>query len=311
MLVAAPAVAEENIFHGELQRIEENIFLVEKPDQDPIRYLLVGENVEDLAPRSGLMARITGTAVMDEDDHNVIQMTEYTILTQPRQKDGPIAAEDQIGFIAEKGGVQVVYLIQPDGTHLKNITSSAAIFQNLRWSADGGMILFDRINQRGEVTLFVADMLSKQAREHPAMLPKPVVETSNAGYSPDGNFWIKSHSEDGSQALVLINLRTGEEKVLSEDGSNDFQPIWAHDNRRVLFLSDRSGENQIYILDTKTDKVTHLETAFPVSAADWTQNQDEIAFLANGQLLLISPESMTTRPLTEADLNCSEVNAAP
>ncbi len=61
-----------------------------------------------------------------------------------------------------------------------------------------------------------------------------------------------------SYDIVTLNLETGEERQLTDDGSDNSYPIASPDGRWIAFQSDRDGGFEIYIMNTLGGQVQQL-----------------------------------------------------
>lgn len=79
--------------------------------------------------------------------------------------------------------------------------------------------------------------------------------------------------------LWIINADGTEDRPLTTGSYSDSSPRWSPDGTRVLYVSDRDGEAQIYVrwMDTgQTGKITSLQ--FPPMNPVWSPDGKEIAF---------------------------------
>lgn len=64
---------------------------------------------------------------------------------------------------------------------------------------------------------------------------------------------------NGRTKIYTIDLATGRVTALTGSGDwNDEQPRWSPDGRRIAFKSDRSGSNNLYVMDANGGNVTRL-----------------------------------------------------
>ncbi len=55
-------------------------------------------------------------------------------------------------------------------------------------------------------------------------------------------------SDSAPWQLYALNSRTGQQIALTQTGSNERTPRWSPDGERILFVSDRDGDREIYVM---------------------------------------------------------------
>jgi TolB protein len=48
--------------------------------------------------------------------------------------------------------------------------------------------------------------------------------------------------------ICLLDVRSGSQRVLTHGRANDFAPAWSPDGRRIAFVSDRDGNDQLFVM---------------------------------------------------------------
>ena len=89
--------------------------------------------------------------------------------------------------------------------------------------------------------------------------------------SPDGRYlaFVVTHDclkEDTSYSSIYIyDLEKGALRRLTRAKARDTYPVWSPDGRRLAFLSDRSGKNQIWVIDPtggEAKQLTNFKSGF-------------------------------------------------
>jgi tricorn protease len=112
-------------------------------------------------------------------------------------------------------------------------------------------------------------------------------------------------------ALCLMPIEGGKARRLTTVTAYDHHIAWAPDGQKILFVSDRDGHDDIYLLepndpehpklaDALQHKVTRLtETADPESGVSFTPDGKRVAFLRGGQLWTMNPDGTDQKVLVK------------
>ena len=103
--------------------------------------------------------------------------------------------------------------------------------------------------------------------------------------SPDGRHivfartWIDQMKDQSRSNLWLVDADGSRVRELTRGGWRDSAPAWSPDSKRIAFLSDRDGTNQLHVMYLDTGEVaqlTHLQRA--PSGIRWSPDGKQIAF---------------------------------
>ena len=110
---------------------------------------------------------------------------------------------------------------------------------------------------------------------------------SNPEISPDGRqivftrTWVDKVKDQYRSNLWIVDVDGSRVRELTSGARNDSSPVWSPDGKRIAFLSDRDGTNQLHVmwLDTReVAQLTHLEQA--PNGIKWSPDGKQIAFTA-------------------------------
>jgi Tol biopolymer transport system component len=110
---------------------------------------------------------------------------------------------------------------------------------------------------------------------------------SNPAISPDGKqivftrSWVDKVKDERVSNLWIVDIDGSRTRELTSGTWRDSQPVWSPDGKRIAFLSDRDGTNQLHVLwvDTReASQLTHLEQA--PGGINWSPDGKWIAFTA-------------------------------
>jgi TolB protein len=99
---------------------------------------------------------------------------------------------------------------------------------------------------------------------------KPGVRSYRASpdWAPDGRA-IAYEQQNGNFQVWMIDLRDRVPKQLTSEGENE-DPSWAPDGRHIVFTSSRSGEKQLWIMDTESGRARQLTHNKGARLAAWS-----------------------------------------
>lgn len=227
---------------------------------------------------------------------------------------------DRIVFLSNRTGQNELFVVDPDGSNLEQITSLGLSLGSLSVSPDGTRIAVMAFLDGS----FEIAVVSSNGTGLVNLTQDPSVETS-PDWSPDGTriafasersglnaVWVMnadgsnpvnvsgqhgadpSWSPDGMQIAFSTN-RDGDVEVYSmnSDGSgqvnltnnlaSDHSPAWSPDGLWIAFTSDRDGDADIMIMGAGgggAANVTGSPTAFD-EAAGWSPDGARVVFYSN------------------------------
>ena len=191
--------------------------------------------------------------VMSADGTGLVRLTDH-----PAGDGAPAWSPDgrQIAFTSRRFGNDDIYVINTDGTELVNRTYHPADDANPVWSPDGHRIAFTS-NRSGNNEIYTMNTEIEEWRYS----RKDGVEVSEEGYN-------KLPSMLKGQVIAL-----GADLIqLTDHPADDISPTWSPDGRRIAFTSNRSGDNEIYIIDLDSGEQRYFrKDGTEISAEDYNK----------------------------------------
>ena len=211
-----------------------------------------------------------------------------------------VPVPSQIVFISDQGPVRDVYIVNPDGSGLTNLTNGAAGSAEIpQWSPDRSKIVFEGGQFGGDIYVINADGTGlhnltntpplEGLETEPVWSPDgtTIVFTKAISLDPDGDqaatdvYTIRA---DGSQLTPLTT--TGQE---SQGGGLS----WSPDGSRIAFTSDRGASSQIFVMGSDGSSQTGITSAGTSFGPQWSPDGSKIAFLTS---MAAPPEVWTVNP---------------
>lgn len=222
-----------------------------------------------------------------------------------------------------------IYIVDPDGRNLKQLTSDETLSLSPSWAPNGRTITYTQFEFR----------TSKGIRKKGTALKKHDLTTGNrmvlsaregmnsgASWSPDGSRIAATLSFSGRPEIYLLNPNSpGEPETFSrriqwkKTGGEGFQassvnllfdvePSWAPDGKHMVISSARTGHPMIYTVDVDSMSATQLTFAGQYNASPaWSPKGDRIVFAAqrlaegNFDLYMIDPDGNNLTRITIGD----------
>jgi len=207
-------------------------------------------------------------------------------------------AQSQITFAARSGRGKEIYVMDYDGSRLKQVTHNGALNLSPAWSPDGQQLVFTSF-QEGVPRLYLLDRSGNQTRP----LAGWDGEMSSAPeWSPDGRWLAFTSNKDGNAEIYKMELGSGRLVRLTYHRSIDTSPSWSPTGREIAFTSDRGGSPQIYLMDADGLNVRRVtfEGEYNDLAA-WSPQGDRLAYssrITNLDVCVLDVASQQTQRLT-------------
>jgi len=179
----------------------------------------------------------------------------------------------KIAFDSNRDGNEQIYVINPDGSSLTQLTFSTGADGYPEWSADSTKIVFDS-NRDGNHEIYVMNADGSGQTNLTSHPGDDIVPT----FSPDGSKIAFTSLRDGNGEIYVMNVNGTGQTNLTNNSAGDAQPAWSPDGTKIAFESDRNGLSQIYVMNADGTNVTQLTTSYRNGGANWSPDGTKIAF---------------------------------
>lgn len=280
------------ILHGISDQIEDWVFGKRGIAQTRIAYVSNGELKIVDSDGAGMRAITTGRGALSPAWSPTGKSVVFTVLgntgTQVQELDvrtgftrriSQIRAGLNITPVYQPGGNAILYaqgggsgtdlvLAALDSGKPKKLTIGKGTDNTSpSYSPDGSQIAFIS-GKSGSPQVYIMDADGSNVQ---LLTPyKPGVRSYRASpdWSPDGRA-IAYEQQNGVFQVWMIDLRERVPKQLTSEGENE-DPSWAPDGRHIVFSSTRSGEKQLWIMDTESGRARQLTHSKGARLAAWS-----------------------------------------
>jgi TolB protein len=195
----------------------------------------------------------------------------------------PLQAGTILASIAE-GGYSHLFAYQPGSPPLLRLTNGAWDDITPAASPDGRLVAFAS-NRDGQWDLYTLDLQSGDIKR---MTDTPQYDGAPT-FSPDGR-WLAYETlvDDGGGLEIYVQPvdQSSPAQRLTDDPAADTNPAWSPGGRQIAFVSNRSGDEEIWLadLDHADGRFTNLsrnQDAADTSPA-WSPDGSQIAWASAG-----------------------------
>jgi Tol biopolymer transport system component/S1-C subfamily serine protease len=192
----------------------------------------------------------------------------YLRATAPGEPSG----ESLIAFASDRTGNYDVYVMQPDGTNVQNLTQHPAKDGDPSWSPDRRYLAFDS-DRGGDADIYILDLGS--GLTPPRVIPgiQGTGDQIHPVWAKDGQRLAYVSSEDGDWEIFISLFDGTSKRQLTHNAAWDSFPTWSPDGSEIIFTSARDGNYELYAIDVNTGAERRLTNnpesdAFPAYSPD-------------------------------------------
>ena len=231
--------------------------------------------------------------VFDRETHDVERITDH-----PRADRDPMWIGDSIYFTSDRTGTLNLYAFDLRTREIKQLTVSDT--WDVRWPGDDGanQIIYEL---NGELELYTID--DGRERQIAITVPNDGVAMRPARVSAADLVEDVELSPKGERALFVARgdiftapIENGPTRNLTRSSSaHDKWARWSPDGSRIAFVSDRDGEDEVYVMPQdgsgEPEQLTEGGQAMRYAPA-WSPDGDHLAFAdKDGKLHVLEMDS--------------------
>ena len=166
--------------------------------------------------------------------HELITGKRKMVANYKGSNSSPTWSHDgkKLAFVLTKDGSSQVYTSNNDGKNLKRITSVRAINTEPTFSHDSQLIFYTS-DQGGTAQIY---SINSKGNSFPKRITFNREYNARPVAGPNGNYLAYVTVSEGKYVIALLDLKTGEEKILS-GGPKDDSPSFAPNGNWLIFSS--------------------------------------------------------------------------
>jgi len=205
------------------------------------------------------------------------------IAPSKRTERDPMWIGDRVFFVSDRDGTLNLYSVAADGTGLEQLTKSTT--WDVRWASsdNAGKVVYEL---GGELRLW--DVKARAEKAIAITVPSDGLASRPARVSAEKNIESAGLSPKGERALFVARgdvftapIEKGATRNLTRSSNaHDKRAAWSPDGKTILFVSDRSGEEQLWTVPQDgSGKPKQLTTTFGsmLSSPVWSPDGARIA----------------------------------
>lgn len=233
------------------------------------------------------------------------ETNEEKRLTQFKGTDRiPMWIGNKIYFSSDRDGVLNIHAVDPDTGQVEQLTQHTEY--DVRRPSKG----VEKIVYELGGTLWVLNTMTKETKQIPVEIKTDAPEVRPSIRSVDRFIQGYDVSPSGKRALVTsrgevftVPKKYGSTRNLTQSsGARDKDAVWSPDGKRIAYLSDESGEYEIYLIDpmgnTEPMRLTQHTEGYRHTLR-WSPDSQKIAFA--DQTLRCYICDVATKTVTEVD----------
>jgi len=183
------------------------------------------------------------------------------LVSNPANESRPVWSPDgkQLAFVSTRSGNGDIYVLDLASGVTRRITYDDAQDKLDGWSRDGKWLYFDSTS-RDVSSMNDVWRVSANGGTPMQVLAERYVNEFFAAPAPDGNriaiaargisasqWWRHGHSHIDDSQIVIADS-AGHYEAVTADGAREIWPMWSADGKRLWYVSDRGGPENIWTI---------------------------------------------------------------
>ncbi len=205
----------------------------------------------------------------------------------------------QIAFESTRSGNSDIYVMNADGTDVRQLTNHPESDHAPAWSPDGTQIAFHSLRD-GNWEIYVMNADGSNVRR----LTDHTQRDWRPSWSHDGQLIAFHSHRDGNANVYVMNADGTGVRRFTNHAEWDSWPTWSQYSWQIAFFSDRGANGDIYVVNFDGTLMTRLTDHLERDEEPaWRPNSPRIAFVSlrdgNREIYLINPDGKGLTRITD------------
>ena len=185
----------------------------------------------------------------------------------------------QIAFGSMDSGMWSIYLVNPDGSNLTQLTDFSSAVAD--WSPDGTRLVFN--SDHDDEPTDVPDLwaMNVDGTGLVELVDEPESVDAFPKWSPDGSQILFFSDRADSHDLYVMDADGSNQTALTTDPGGETDGKWSPDGSRIVFTFDGTGGGDLYLINADGSNMEQL-TEDPAldTHATWSPDSNYIVFMS-------------------------------
>lgn len=227
--------------------------------------------------------------------------------------------QTKIAMSCDRSGKKEIYMMDFDGTSVKQITRHRSIAFAPAWSPDGTKLAYSLFTKHRDNTknidLYEFDFTTATIR----LLSNRKGINSGAAYdpvAPTGEKIALTMSFRGNPEIFTLEPATNTVTKITSSFGFDVDPAWSPDGKQLAFVSSRTGVPMVFKMNADGSGVQRLTYAGRYNATpSWSAQNNKIAFAGwidkRFDIFIMNPDGTNIERLTKSQGDNEDPNISP
>ncbi|MEW5910779.1 MAG: DUF5050 domain-containing protein, partial [Thermodesulfobacteriota bacterium] len=193
-------------------------------------------------------------------------------------KENRKAADELTGkivFQSNRDGDEEIYVMNPKGEEVTQLTSNTAFDGYPVWSADGTKIAFES-NRDGSFKIYIMNSDGSNQEK----ITGGLFENRYPAWSPDGKMLLYQSERKNGMQIYAINLENRSERPITNSWYKSGLPSWSWDGKTIAFTANKLLGWGVYVMEKDGSGVRALDTEGGSCRPRWSRDSSMIAYVS-------------------------------